>query len=133
MQSTTKFEVDFKGSETGKRYQGLFTVRVKTTHRDTIAEDQIRRNILGSNPQDAGAEAASLARAAAYCSVRLVGPEFPAWWRESDGGLVAEDANVLVEVNNKAVKAVEAELATAATDAEAAKKKIKTAADEDDE
>lgn len=132
MQSITKFEVDFKGSETSRRYQGLFTVKVKTSHRDTITEDQVRRGILGSNPQDAGVEALRLAGASAYLAVRLVGPDFPPWWKDSNGGMDAEDANVLVEVNNAAVKAIEAEMSSLSKEAEAALKRLRETTPEED-
>lgn len=126
------FVVDVKGETTGRRFEGLFEVKTKLSVRETLLEDEIRRNALGINPQTAGDYAALIAAAIAYLKVRVTNA--PDWWtKEAGGGLDLQDENVLVEVNNTAVNAVQKErdrLAKAAEEARAELKKSAPGAEE---
>lgn len=102
------FAVDLKGDLTGKSYIGNFVVKTMTSFRDSLREDEIRRSVLGVNPQNAGPYAASVAAAIAYLDIRVI--DCPEWWTQSGRGLDLKDDNILVEVNDKAVKAIDEEL-----------------------
>lgn len=122
MQDKVSFSVDVKGAVTNKQYRGLFSVRVKTTHRDTIRQDEIRRSVLGESPQHASIEAQQLAHAYAYLATRIV--DAPPWWKETDGGLNCEDDEVLIEVNNACVAAITKERTPLVKEAEKAREEL---------
>lgn len=127
MKDTIEFVLETKGVlPPHKPYTGAFKAKVKLSWRETAKIDEIRRSLLGANPQDAGMEAYEAANAAAYLMVRLV--EKPEWWVRAGNGFDLEDLNVLVEVHRLAVEAVDAEYAGLAKKAEDAKAELKTEA-----
>jgi hypothetical protein len=130
---TAQFTVKIKGDDTGRLYEGMFTVRVKTSHLDTLRQDEIRRATLGASPNEAGARAMDLAHAYAFCVVRLKSgkDEMPAWFKECNYGLEADDPNVLIEVNNAAYKAVEKARGVTAADAEKVLEELRKKGDGD--
>jgi hypothetical protein len=107
MANTVQFEVSIKGENTSKTYSGIFEVKTNLSLRDSLREDQVRRNTLGTNPGEASDYATSIAGALAYLAVRIVNA--PDFWAKSNGGVDLEDENVLVEVNNACVKAIQDE------------------------
>lgn len=107
MKDRVQFTISVKGETSGRNFEGLFEVKTKLSHKEVLKEDEIRRNVLGTNPNDAGAYAASIAGAIAYLTVRLT--KSPDWFKSSANGLELEDENVLVEINNRCVAAVAAE------------------------
>ncbi len=123
MNNKVQFSVECKGETSDRNFSGLFTAKTKLSHREVLKEDEVRRNVLGQNPQYAGEYAASVASAIAYLAVRLV--DSPDWWKQSGGGLELEDENVLVEVNNAAVKAIKEEQDARVKAAEAAQGALK--------
>lgn len=129
MKDAVQFTVTVKGETTGRSFEGLFEAKTKLSHRDVIKEDEIRRNILGVNPNDASPYAASIAGAVAYLAVRLT--RSPDWFKASNNGLDLEDENVLVAVNNSAVAAVAVERDTHAKEAELAQNALKKHIDTD--
>ncbi len=130
---TTQFTVKIKGEDTGRVYEGMFTVRVKTSHLDTLRMDEIRRNTLGSNPNEAGGRAQDLAHAYAFCVIRLKAgkDEMPEWFKSTNYGLEADDGNVLIEVNNAAFEAVKKARGVTATDAEKVLEELRKKGDGD--
>jgi hypothetical protein len=134
MQSTTQFKVDFVGEESGTRYQGFFTARVKASHLDTLRQDEIRRTTLGAGGDAASIQAQNLAHAYAFCVVRLLNTKdvpMPPWFKESNYGLESEDGNMLVEVNNACFAAIEKARGTTVNEAEAALKALRAKGDGD--
>lgn len=123
MKDTVQFTVTVKGETTGRSFEGLFEAKVKLSHREVIKEDEIRRNVLGVNPNEAGPYAASIAGAVAYLTVRLT--RSPDWFKQSNNGLDLEDENVLVAVNNSAVAAIAVERDAHIKEAELAQKELK--------
>ena len=95
------FTIDLIGDTTKDRKTGKFKVKKRLSHRDTIALDNYRRNLLGPNPDSASPRAASIAFVSADLSVRIL--DAPTWWKESDGGLELEDDNVLKEIHDKSL------------------------------
>lgn len=123
MKDKVSFSVKLVGETSNKEFEGTFEVKTKLTHKDVLKEDEIRRTVLGVNPSDAGAYAASIATAIAYLSVRVV--RSPDWFRFSNNGLDLEDENLLVEVNNRCIEAIDAERKTLVKEAEEAQKQIR--------
>ncbi len=126
IQNTVSFVIDIVGQTTERRYEGVFEVKTRLTTREKLREDELRRTILGGNPQYADPDTADTARALAYLNVRLV--KSPSFWSELNSGLESEDDNLLVAVNNAAVEAVTAELEKAKKKAEDAKTSLRAKA-----
>jgi hypothetical protein len=123
IQNTVSFVIDVKGQVTERHYEGVFEVKTRLTTREKLREDEMRRTLLGGNPQFADPEAADTARALAYLTVRLV--KAPSFWQELNGCLECEDDNLLVAVNNAAVEAVLAELEKVKKRGEEAKRDLR--------
>ncbi len=128
MQETVSFSVNIRGESSGHDYSGTFKVRTKTSFRDRIREDEVRRTILGANPEGVTPYVSAVAAALAYLGVRVV--ESPSWWKEADNGLTLEDDNILTEVNNRTVAAIQAERDTVIKEADAAQVVLRQAAAE---
>lgn len=102
MEST--FSIHLVGDETGKVFSGEFKVRTVLTFRQQALADEIRRNILGSNPVGVAPGILNAAMVASQLAVRIV--DAPAWWREyGEGGIDLADDNVIGEIFRLAVKA----------------------------
>lgn len=122
--------VDVTGNETGKRFEGKFVVKTKISNREALKEDEVRRGVLGQNPQHAGEYAWGIATAIAWLAVRLT--ESPTWWKESGGGVDLLDDNVLMDVYEKAVKAVTDEKAAFLEAAESKKQSLSAGIQKDE-
>jgi hypothetical protein len=105
MPKTVMFSVNFKG-EDSTQYQGVFQAKTSLSVREVLREDEIRRTILGFNPQDASQYQSQLAAAVAYLSIRLTG-DVPDWWARTNNGLDVNDEIVLAEVNNACTKEIQ--------------------------
>lgn len=127
LNSLVNFSVDIKGNVTGRQYSGLFTAKTKLTQREILKQDEIRRTILGTNPDGAPDYIQRIAQAVSYLSVTIQHATAQSWWKESDSGLELEDQNVLAEVNNKCLVAVEAEYARLAKEANKAQEDLTAA------
>lgn len=134
MQSIVPFKVDFVGDETGTRWQGQFTARVKISHLDTLRQDEVRRTTLGSAGESASPQAQNLAHAYAFCIVRIINSRevpMPPWFKDTNYGLEAEDGNMLVEVNNACFAAIEKARGAVTADAESVLKELRARGDGD--
>lgn len=100
-----QFTIDVRGETTGESYTGLFRVLTRLTQRQRLQIDQIRRQLLGAQPNGAQPlpEAASGAEIIANLRVRVI--DAPQWWVNSDGGLELTDDTVPGEIYFQAVKA----------------------------
>ena len=67
-----EFNINVIGDKTGRSYVGKFKSKLMLSHRETIAVDRIRRDLLGADPANSGAIAGAVAGAIAELSVRLV-------------------------------------------------------------
>lgn len=120
--ATHTFMVDTVGENTGEAYKGTFKVRVRMSHRDSLREDEVRRGLLGANPDAASDRAKSIAYIFAVLSVRII--DCPSWWANSDNGLALEDDNVVKEVFDQTVEASAKALEELKNKAEEARKQI---------
>lgn len=92
------FSIDAVGDITGKKYEGLFTVRCVLNMGQKHLMELERSRLLGNyaNPTD---ELAGIAMILASLRAKIVdGPE---WWKQSAGGNNLSDDNILLEVFNK--------------------------------
>ncbi len=96
------FSIDVVGEITGTKWAGVFKCKTRLSHRDALKRDQVRRGLLGPNPEAASVRAIDVADILSEASVRLV--DFPSWWGASGDGLDLEDDNVLSAVYAKIIE-----------------------------
>ena len=122
---TVDFNISVVGDTTGKEFVGSFSAKTKLSIREQLKENEVYREVLGTNGKDADEYSKTLASATSYLMVRVVSS--PDWWKSLGFGLDIEDMNLLAAVNNSCRAAVQAEykaLEDLATDAEKALKSM---------
>ncbi len=127
-----KFSFDKKGEVTEAPYVGLFKVKVNLSLRESLRQEEVYRQAVGSNPEFASEFSRNVAAALSYLAVRIVqDKECPDWFIASNGLLDTKDINILVALNNEAMAAVDQEYAKLTAEAEKAQKELKKAAAEE--
>ena len=96
------FDFEHTGDDTGKKYEGRFTVlcTLNIGQKHSLALEKTR--LLGNypNPTD---DLAGFAVILANLRAKIVdGPE---WWKQSVGGTLIEDESVLVDLYNRVQEA----------------------------
>lgn len=99
----TSFAINSVGEETGDTFAGKFTVKTRLTHGERLAQDAIRRQLLGVVPTAAGERAANTAEILSNLQIRIV--DAPSWWLNSSGGVEIYDDNIIIELYTAAMKA----------------------------
>lgn len=98
------FTFDHVGADTGKEYKGQFTVLclLNVGQKHSLALEKTR--LLGNyaNPTD---DLAGFAVILANLRAKIV--ESPEWWKQSQGGAVIDDEDVLVSLYRKLQEAEE--------------------------
>jgi hypothetical protein len=117
-----KFSVDVTGEVTGKPWKGVFKTKIRLSHRDQLRQDEIRRELIGKNPEGASPRAQNTADVFAFVLVHLL--ETPQWWSMAGNGLDLEDDNVIADVYGKIVDIKVEAQKKLKEDAEAAKAEL---------
>lgn len=97
----TSFDFQYE-SETGEKYEGLFTVLSVLDMRNKHLLELEKTRLIGDhvNPTN---ELAGIAILLANLRVRIIdGPE---WWKQSDGGYNITDSTVLTKLYDQVMKA----------------------------
>jgi hypothetical protein len=123
MKDSVTVNVKITGETTEEVFEGVFTAKVKLSHREVLRQDEIYRNTLGMKPAEASEYAAAIAQNIAYLTVRLT--KAPPWFTESTNGLDLKDENVLAKVTEVVASAVTAEHTEHAKAAEEKQKALK--------
>jgi hypothetical protein len=123
MKNTVDFTVDVKGEVSGNSFVGGFTAKTKLSFRESLAQDEDYRRILGVNSQEASPNSKSIAGAISYLARHII--KCPDWWTSLEGGLKCEDMNLLAEINNNCQEAIEAEYKALAGEAQKAEDILK--------
>lgn len=95
----TTITISVVGETTGEEFAGVFKVKPLLTTDEQITRDQVMRDILGSNPQDASPRAKS--QAFILAEIRTRSTETPAWWKESGAGALLYDESVVSHIYDK--------------------------------
>jgi hypothetical protein len=92
------FHVDHIGADTGKKYDGQFTVLclLNASQKHAMALEESRLLGNSSNPTD---ELSGFAKIFANLRAKIV--DAPEWWKQSRGGATIEDEDVLVILHQK--------------------------------
>lgn len=98
-----KFSIDVTGEVSGQPWKGVFKAKLRLSHRDQLRMDEIRRDLLGKNPETASPRAQNSADVFSFVAIHLL--EAPQWWKMNGEGLDLEDDNVVAEVYGKIVEA----------------------------
>lgn len=118
------FSVHIIGDTTEKAYPGDFTVKKRLSHRDQLAKDNRRRELLGGAPGVATERALSTSMILSELFVRVI--KAPVWWVEANGGLDLDDDNVIGEVYDKAMKVEADAIEAKKKKAEVVQEKLRT-------
>jgi hypothetical protein len=89
----SQFELDFTSEESGKRYEGRFTVLCRLDIGQKHRLELEKSKLLGTFPNPTNT-LASLAMILANLRVRII--DSPDWWKQSNGGYLVEDEDALV-------------------------------------
>lgn len=100
---TVQFSISVTGESTGEKWTGSFKMKTRLSHRDQLRLDQIRRDLLGPNPDGASPRAQNQAEVFSFIAVHLL--DAPMWWKSNDNGLDLQDDNVVAEVYAQITKA----------------------------
>lgn len=128
--ATSKYESSFTvsvtGDESGEKWNGVFKVKTRLSHRDALVRDQLLRDFIGKQPGEPSQLARDLATIFSELGARVL--DAPSWWTSAGNGLDLEDTNVILEVYSKAIeaeKAAKEELKGKAEESKASLKKSK--------
>lgn len=119
----TSFQMKVKGDFTGEEWAGTFKMKLRLSYRETLRQDQLRRELLGPDPaNNASEDARGIAQVFSFLAVYIT--EGPRWWGETNGGLDMEDNNVAPAVYEKAVARLAEVIAERNKTAEEARKAL---------
>lgn len=92
------FEFSYSGQATGKKYEGRFTVlcllNVGQKHLMALEETRLLGNYTNPTPDLEGI-------AAILSNLRAKIVDAPEWWKQSSGGNILDDEDVLIELYRK--------------------------------
>lgn len=96
------FDFEHVGEETGKKYEGRFTVLCTLNIGQKHAMALEKTRLLGNypNPTD---DLAGLAIILANVRAKVI--DSPEWWKQSNGGAMLDDESVLVALYRKVQEA----------------------------
>lgn len=107
-----EFSVSVVGEVTGETFKGVFKAIPRLSHSANLRRDQLRRDILGPKPEDAGPDAMNVAAVFSKIWVHLT--EAPSWWKDSRNGIdmldetpVAAVYDNVARIEREAIEAVQ--------------------------
>jgi hypothetical protein len=90
---TAIFSIDVVGEVSQEQFKGSFTTKLRLSHADTFRKDEIRRKLLGPNPEGASPRAQNSADIFSELAVHIL--DAPSWWTSANNGIdLADDAPV---------------------------------------
>lgn len=101
-----EFTINVTGESTGEQFKGLFKVKSRLSHRDSLMQDQMRRDLLGPKPGEAGQGAIASALVFSKIWIHLI--EAPSWWKDQGNGVDLIDEAPVVAVYDQ-IQKIEAE------------------------
>lgn len=97
-----EFSINVTGETTGETFKGVFKVKTRLSHRDTLLQDQMRRDLLGPKAEAAGQ--AAVANSLIFSKIWAHLIEAPSWWKDSGNGVDLFDEKPVVAVFDQIVK-----------------------------
>jgi hypothetical protein len=105
MEISSSFAISIIGNETQQPFTGTFKVKTLLTRLEQFRADQLRRDLLGPNPEAAMPQLIGEAFIHSQLKVRLL--EAPDWFKNSNYGLELLDSNITPEIFEKCMAEVE--------------------------
>ena len=103
--NTINFQVSVKGDYSNELYSGTFTMKTRLSYRETLKQDQIRRDLLGPDAANTASEdAKGIAQVLSFLGVYIT--QSPRWWTDCSNGLDSLENNLVSEVYSAAIKAL---------------------------
>ena len=91
-----EFSINVTGETTGETFKGVFKVKPRLSHRDTLLQDQMRRDLLGPKAEAAGQ--AAVANSLVFSKIWAHLVEAPSWWKDAGNGVDLYDEAPVVAV-----------------------------------
>jgi hypothetical protein len=111
MDNEATFTVAVVGRTSRAQYAGEFTVKQVLSKRDEFAADQVRRELIGSSPENTPAPVKLQGDAFMLGQLRIRLKKWPKWWETCDFGMeLRGDDNLIEELYVKALNAEKAYL-----------------------
>lgn len=124
--NSESFSINVVGETSGEKFAGVFKTKLRLSHSAQLHQDEIRRSLLGKNPESASPRAQNAAEIFSLVQVHLI--DAPKWWAAQGEGLELEDDNVIGAVYEGIVAAKVAALKVKTAATEAAKAELEKAA-----
>lgn len=96
MNEPVEIAINCDGEVTGEKYKGVFKIRPRLSHRDTLLRDQFRRELLGQGGDAADANAQNIAEVFSKIWAHTI--EAPIYWKDSNRGLDLLDEAPVVAI-----------------------------------
>jgi hypothetical protein len=96
LNNISEFEVNLVGDRSGEKWLGTFSCSKCLSHRQQLMEDQVYRELLGKDLENASKRAKEQAELLSRIKVSLT--KWPAWWTELGLGFDALDDNLILAV-----------------------------------
>lgn len=94
--------VDIKGTVTGQQFMGVFKIKPLLSHRDKLRRDQLKRELLGVQSDQASEAAYRTAEVFSKLWCHII--ESPSWWKDASNGLDLLDEEPIVFLIEAIVK-----------------------------
>lgn len=98
----SEFTVSVRGELSGEDFRGVFKAVPLLSHRQNLARDQMRRDLLGPKPEEASADAVNISQVFSKLYAHLT--ETPSWWKDSGNGLNLLDEAPVAAVYEQVLK-----------------------------
>lgn len=102
MNIPVEFSISVVGEVSGETQKGVFKAKPRLSHRDTLLQDQMRRDLLGPKPESAGQ--AAMANSLVFSKIWTHIVESPSWWKEAGNGVDLLDETPVVAVYDNIVR-----------------------------
>lgn len=99
---SVEFSVNVTGETSGETFRGTFKAKPRLSHRDTLLQDQMRRDLLGPKAEAAGQVA--VANSLVFSKVWAHLTDAPSWWRDAGNGVDLFDESPVVAVYDNIVR-----------------------------
>jgi len=120
-----EFSVSVTGETTGEMFKGVFKAIPRLSHSANLRRDQLRRDILGPKPEDAGPDAQNVA--AVFSKIWVHVTEAPSWWKDSRNGLELLDETPVAAVYDNVARIEREAVESVRKAAEVAQEELKKA------
>jgi len=124
IRSTVDFVIDSKGDVTNTQVTGTFTAKTKLSMKEILRQDELYRQILGVNSQEASEHSKDIASALSYLATHIIG--CPDIWKALENGMKCEDLNIIADINNRCREEIDKEYKKLSEEASAAETILKT-------